>query len=129
MRILTAVSLALALAVSALLLVIPSYSSATESVVAPGSGSARQSVTEGHATLLDVNGPRILLPLGFPVLVALVPLLLPLRTLRIVAAVLLGGFCALGALSIGWFYLPSALTMVIAAAWPTPRSNRQTANA
>lgn len=109
MRVLTVMSLVLALAVSTVLLVTPSYSSiSTESVVDPASGSVRRSVTEGHRTLLDVNGPRVLLPLGFPVLVALVPLLFPLRALRVGAAVLLGGFCILGALSVGWLYLPSA---------------------
>jgi hypothetical protein len=66
MKILAAISFGLAVAVSGLFLVLPTYST----------GSA-ESHSVGHATLLQVNGPGTLITLAIPVLIALVPVLLP----------------------------------------------------
>lgn len=70
---------------------------------------------QAKSTLLEVNGLRAVLPLLFPVVVALLPLLIPRRRIRILAAVLLFGFSVVAAMSIGLFYLPAAITMLIAA--------------
>jgi hypothetical protein len=53
---------------------------------------------------------------ALPVVVALVPVMFPARVIRIIAAVVLGGFTALGAFSIGLLYLPAALAMAAAGA-------------
>jgi hypothetical protein len=95
---LTRISFGIALAVSSLLLVVPSYT------------------TEwGSATMLDVNGLSVLIPLAVPVLIALTPVVFPKRSLRALAAIALGGFCLIGGFSIGLFYIPSAVIMAVAA--------------
>jgi hypothetical protein len=76
----------------------------------PASEVARTEV-RGHASALEVNGPHILFVLSIPILLALSPL--AIRKHR--RAALLGAgaltlcFCILGALSVGTFYLPTAL--------------------
>jgi len=68
-----------------------------------------------RATLSSVDGPSIYYILAIPVILAGVPVLLRFRTARIVSAVLLTGYVVIGAASIGLFYLPSAITMILAA--------------
>jgi hypothetical protein len=70
------------------------------------------------ATLLQVNGSDALFPLFFPVIVALLALLLSQRVMRVVAAVLMAGFVLIGGFSIGLFYIPAAFTMLLAACAP-----------
>lgn len=94
-KVLTAVSFSLAVAASIAWLVVPAYS-------------------PGGATLLEVNGPWVLLLLAFPVLIALLPLVFPKQAIRIIAAIILGGFAFLGGFSIGLFYFPSVVTMGLA---------------
>ncbi len=127
MRTVTALSLILAVAASVLLLVVPTYRTNSESVDESGSGPARRSITEGYATELAVNGPRVLLVLAFPILIALVPLLVPLRGVRAGATLVLGGFCLVGKFSVGLFYLPSAVTMFLAARRAEPPPNGHSA--
>jgi hypothetical protein len=116
MKILAAISFGLAVAVSGLLLVLPSYS-----VWSSESPSVR------HATLLQVNGPRVLIALAIPVLIALVPVVLPKFWVRIAAALVLATFAILGGFSIGLFYAPSAVTMFLAGCLSAPvRKPRQT---
>ena len=67
-----------------------------------------------HATLSSV-GPSIYYILAIPVIIAGVPILLRYRTARIISAVLLTGYLVIGAASIGVFYLPSAIMMLLAA--------------
>jgi hypothetical protein len=67
-----------------------------------------------HATLLPVNGPYALIPVMFPVLVSLMPLLLRKQTVRIIATILIGGFALIGGFSIGLFYLPAVVLMLVA---------------
>jgi hypothetical protein len=99
---LTLISLALAIAAAMLLLAYPAYS---------GLGGVRGT----RATLVEVNGQWAIIPVALPVVVALVPVMFPHRVIRIIAAVVLGGFTALGAFSIGLFYLPAALAMAAGA--------------
>lgn len=117
-RTLAIVALALAAAAVVVLLVVPIYAGESETLTLGGTiGRART-----HATLLQVNGAHALGPLLFPVAVAALPVLWPqARALRVVAAVLLGGFVFLGAMSIGLFYLPALVAAVGAAVMPDAR--------
>jgi hypothetical protein len=97
---LTAASFGLAMAAAIYLLVAPVYS---------GSDGGRPT----HKTLLQVNGPRAVIPVMFPVLIALMPLVFRKQGVRIAAAIVMGGF-ALISFSIGLFYFPSAILMLLA---------------
>jgi hypothetical protein len=97
---LTAISLGLAVAAAVFVLVWPIYT-------VHGNQPA-------SATLVEVNGAWAAVPVTFPVVIALVPLMYRKQAVRVVAAILMGGF-ALIAMSIGLFYLPSAIVMVLAA--------------
>ncbi len=63
---------------------------------------------------MAINGPSVLLPVMFPVFIALLPLMFHKQAVRVVAAILMGGF-SLVAMSIGLFYLPAAILMALAA--------------
>ena len=106
-RRLAAVSLGLAVAAAVYLLAWPVYAG-----IGPN-GATR-------ATLLQVNGPRVLIPVFFPVLAALLPVIAPRQTMRVIATLLLGVFCFLSGFSIGLTYLPAALFMLLAACLPDP---------
>ena|ERR1017187_3192528 len=98
---LTGVSFGLALAAAIFLLVWPIYS---------GFNGNRPS----HATLLQVNGPYALIAVMFPVLATLIALLLRKQRVRIVATILISGFALIGGFTIGLFYLPAAILMLLA---------------
>jgi hypothetical protein len=98
---LTGVSFGLALAAATFLVVWPTYS---------GSNGSRPA----HATLLQVNGPYALIPVMFPVLTTLIALLLRKQGVRIAATILISGFALIGGFSIGLFYLPAAILMLLA---------------
>ena len=89
MKILAAISFGLALVASCLLLVLPTYSG----------WSSESPLVQQHATLLQVNGPRALIPLAIPVLIALIPVLLPKWWVRLVAGVVLGAFVGVAGFS------------------------------
>jgi hypothetical protein len=101
------------------LLLAPTYETSFVSY-GPNTPSSEVARTEvrGHATALEVNGPHILFALSIPILLALSPL----ATRKHRRAALLGAgaltlcFCILGALSIGTFYLPTALLLLLAGA-------------
>jgi hypothetical protein len=76
---LTAISFALALAAAIYLLVWPVYS---------GFHDARPT----RATLVEINGEWVIVPVMFPVLVALVSLVVRKQVVRIIAAIVMGGF-------------------------------------
>ena len=81
--------------------------------------SSGQSVSES-VSLLDNEGPVVLLVLAAPVMLLGVPLLISApraaRRVRVTVAALLGLLTFLGALSIGVFFLPAWLSMVASAA-------------
>ena len=98
-------------------LVVPFYSTVTVTSSTTGPGSQ---VTEyGSETLLSVNGPRVLPVVLLPVVLAAIPLLRGTphqrRVRSAVVAVLLVGFTILGGFTIGLFYVPSALAMLVLA--------------
>jgi hypothetical protein len=98
---LVSLSLGLAVAGAIYLLVWPVYSGFHDNQPA-------------HATLVAINGPSVLIPVIFPVFVALLPLMFRKQAVRVVVAILMGGF-SLFAMSIGLVYLPAAILMVLAA--------------
>jgi hypothetical protein len=93
-----------------------------------GSSESSGSTTVQHVSLWQLNGWRILVVLGLPVVFAAVPVILRrsshLRTLLAASAVLLTTYVFLGILSIGLYYLPSAGLMIAAAfrERPVPRA-------
>ena len=99
---LTIASLGLASAAGAFLLVWPLYS-----------GFNGRNTT--HATLLQVNGSRAILPVLFPVFLALLPLVFRKQALRITAAVVMLAFSFISGFTIGLFYVPAAIAMLLAA--------------
>jgi glucan phosphoethanolaminetransferase (alkaline phosphatase superfamily) len=111
-----------AIAVYAVLQFLPVYSRATSST----SGTRR----EGHATLLSVNGMAVLLLLGVPVLAAALTFLPVRPTLRRpavgIASAMAAAFVLVGAMSVGLFFLPTAVALLIAAAVPDKRIPRAT---
>jgi hypothetical protein len=76
-------------------------------------------VSTGRATLLQVNGWTALIPVLIPVLICGVVVYrtrtLPARGAPAVGAALLSVLVVLGGFSIGMFYAPSAVTMLLAA--------------
>ncbi len=109
MNLLAAISFGLALFASCLLLVLPVYS-----IGSSESNSLR------HATLLGVNGPLALVALAIPVLIALLPLLIPKFSARLIAGVILLVFAVISGFSMGLFYFPSAILMVMAGLLSAP---------
>jgi hypothetical protein len=100
---LTAISFALALAAAIFLLMgPPAYS---------GFHDGRPT----HATLIEINGEWVIVPVMFPVLVGLVALVVRKQAVRIIAAIVMGGFVFLGGMSVGLFYLPAGILMALAA--------------
>ena len=73
--------------------------------------------TTNHAVqvgLLKANGPRVLIPLAVPPVIALMAVLLPKRAVRIGAAIALTFFSFVAGFSVGLFYVPSAVLMILA---------------
>jgi hypothetical protein len=99
---LTAVSFGLAVAAAVFLFVVPVYSVFTGD-------------QHTHLTLFEVTGVRTLIPVIFPVAVAFVPLVLRKQVVRISAAVIMCGFTFISGFSIGLYYLPAAIMMLLAA--------------
>jgi hypothetical protein len=104
---------------SLLLLWLPVYGAATESSSTGPDGIQVLTGTASSATLLEVNGPRIGMVLLVPLLLTGVPLVVPGRRGSVMATVLsalaLSALVVLTGFSIGLFYLPSALALVVGA--------------
>ncbi|MBM6400127.1 hypothetical protein [Phycicoccus sonneratiae] len=67
----------------------------------------------GSATLLAVNGPGALLPLGLLLGLGLLAWAAPWRMLRLLAVLLHGVLTVLALLSIGVFFLPAAAVLAL----------------
>jgi hypothetical protein len=91
------------------------------------SSGSNQAKHVAHVSLWQLNGWRILVVLGLPVVFAAVPVIRRrsrhVRTLLAASAVLLTTYVVLGILTIGLYYAPSAGLMIAAAfrERPTPR--------
>lgn len=75
-------------------------------------------------SLLSAEGPWVLALGSVPVALSLVAALARSRAAWAVCAALLWGFCVLGALSIGPFFVPAAILMTVAAARGEPARTR-----
>ena len=100
-----------------------SYSGTSTTPIGPD-GSGGQVVTNLSASLIEVNGWGVLIPLAVPVILTAVGLVAALagerprtwqKLIMWIAAILLVVFCGLGMFSIGMFCLPSALALLAAA--------------
>ena len=119
--ILTVTANVLALAAALFLALGPAYQGESVAAVAPGGVAAEPVRTT--ATLIEVNGPRVLLLILAPVLLtALAALAATVIRANLVwrgsivlaLAVLLLGFCMVGIFSIGLFFLPAAFALIVA---------------
>jgi hypothetical protein len=99
---LTVASFGLASAAAAFLLVWPVYSGSNGGVTT-------------HATLLQVNGWGVILPVLFPVFLAFLPIVVRKQALRIMAAAVMFAFSFISGFTIGLFYVPAAVAMLLAA--------------
>lgn len=65
-------------------------------------------------SLLESEGATILIPLAIPTLLASLALIVRLRPMRLASGALLLAFCVLGAMSIGVYFLPAAVLLLVA---------------
>jgi hypothetical protein len=121
-RALTIAPVAWAAGVALFFLFAPVYGTVTDSVHVArdphgGPNIVTRSSTRGHQSGLEGSGPSMILSLSIPILLALAPILVRAqpRTVRLTAGALLLVYCVLGALSVGLFFLPSALLLLISA--------------
>ena len=129
---LVALSLALAVVGSLFWLFFPAVAYEEASSPAETGGSSAVEIVpveQGRTTLLEDEGPGILVVLALPIAVVLAALALERtrarRATRTTAAVLLAGFCVAALMSIGLVYVPSALAMIAAAALAFTHPARQ----
>jgi len=121
------VTLALTLAGFVVAALLPMYAESTESTSTdPVTGVEATTTTDTTATLVQVNGPGVLVVLAVPVAVAVLPLLArrvgAFFALRVTTAVLLVAMSVLGGLSVGMLFAPAAVVAVVAAALPGRRA-------
>ncbi|HYH28655.1 MAG TPA: hypothetical protein VEA19_07770 [Actinomycetota bacterium] len=113
-----ATRLAIAAVIAALvgaiaLLVLPGYTEHRIQAVVPGE-EPPPSPQIGTRTLLEVNGPRVLLLFAVPVVLALAGLLRR-RDARVIVSVFLWLFVVAGAVTFGLYFVPAAASMTMAA--------------
>jgi len=93
------------------LLRLPLYSTA--------SSSSAESVVYGRASLTDINGSRVLAVLAIPAIAAIVAVLpwsaSARQPIRILSAVVATLFVLLSAMTVGSFFLPTGIALIIAA--------------
>ena len=110
----------LALAASLVMLLAPlgTQEEATSIPSSPSSGQTKPAEPRvTHPNLLETEGWSVALPLSVPVFMSGGGLIAARRGIRgvlVVSAVLLGAFVALGALSVGIYYLPAEVAMIVA---------------
>ena len=78
------------------------------------SGPSDPPAVDLNKTLLEVNGWWAVIPLLIPVLIAIGPLIVRKQVMRVIAAVVMGAFVLVSGFSIGLFYLPACVLMVLA---------------
>lgn len=101
-----------AVVAAAVLLWAPLTTTITRTSGSSSSGEVSGTVT--HGSLLESEGSSILVVLSIPVLLTIIGLVAH-RRVRMVTAILLIVGCLLGLMSIGVFFVPSAILAVIAA--------------
>lgn len=112
-----AVGIALGLCLTLLLL----SGGGSETVSGGGSSGPGGEVTEWSETssesLLESEGPSVLIPLAIPVALPATALVARRRTVTLVAGWISLAFCLVAILSLGVFYLPVAILLLLAARW------------
>lgn len=109
-RMLQVLALVLAVVTAALVLFMPSYTVVTSDSIGAS--------TTATLSIWQYNGPLFALVVAIPVVIALAPVLVRGRwwpLVSVVSAGLLLGFAFLGAMSIGFAFLPTALAAALAA--------------
>ena len=110
----------------------PSFYQGT-SVVSTGPGGVIQKETQLSASIVETNGRGVLIPLLVPVIFTALGLLTIVnrnyadrrnKVMLWAITVLLVLFCGVGMFSIGMFYLPAALAMILGAALVTVGSRK-----
>jgi hypothetical protein len=82
-----------------------------------GIGSDQQPT---HASLVQINGEGAISTVQFPVALTLIALVLPWRKVRIAVTILLWVFVILAGMTIGFYYFPAAVALLIATScWVT----------
>ena len=113
-------ALAWTVGVTTYLLVAPMYGEKMTWTETTPSGRQIQHTEAGSSTLLDQNGPRILPALAIPLLLVGVPFATRTprsrRTAALVCGTLLAIFAFLTSWTIGTYYFPPALALVLSAA-------------
>ena len=110
-----------ALGASVMLLFLPIYTKQTTPAINAVTGEVTGQAVTTTATLLEVNGARVIIPLLIPPLLAGLGLLAVLRARRFrplfvwLAAFLLAGFVLITGFSIGIFYVPAMILAMTAA--------------
>jgi hypothetical protein len=106
------------LGAAAFFLLVPVYGRTSSARTISPDGTSTHVVSTGQVGLLAVSGWSALIPLTIPVLLCLVPLLLqsPKAQRRALAAAAMGigALVLLGAASIGLFYVPAVVALVVA---------------
>jgi hypothetical protein len=111
------VAFVFAVAVAAGLGLLPS---GTESVSTRSTAGSAVVIETTSESLLEYEGPSVLIPLSVPVALAGVALARRTRrTSRTTGLLCLAG-CVLGMMSIGLFFLPVPILLLLAARWQSP---------
>ena len=116
-------AVALAVAAGLGLAFYPVYQGESESA----SSSGVVTSSSDRATLIEENGPWVAFLLCVPIVLAALGLWVALRGHRTLAWTFAGvllGFCVLGGFSIGLFYLPAALALLLAAGLTEGKAGR-----
>ncbi len=87
----------------------------TGQVMSATGGPGGVTVTHNYSvSLFQVDGAWVLVVVSVPVLLALISVLVRNRVVKVAATVLLWIGCVLGMMSVGWFFLPTAVLMTFA---------------
>lgn len=84
----------------------------------PGRSSDQERCTT--TSIFETDGAWVLFLVSVPIVLTLVPVLIRRRAAAIVSAVLLWAICIIGVVSLGLFFMPSAVLITIAATRPFP---------
>jgi hypothetical protein len=98
-------------------LFVPSYTIATS--------DSEGNETIGSSTAWEVNGPISLLIIAIPIAITILPLLVRGPTwpvVSVIAAALVGLFAVVGALTIGFYFIPAVAVELIAVFLPPRRA-------
>jgi hypothetical protein len=110
-RIALGVGLVLGLLPALGLLVIPMYGIVTTTMRTGGAPTS----SSGAASLLEVEGPSVLVPLALPLMLVMAPMLArrasERRAITRLAAILMTVFVVAGSFTIGLFFLPAAIAL------------------